>query len=368
MLTDTLGERDFEILKYLAVHPTSSMAEVAQNLHYRGETVSSHIHSMQERGIYITTMALLSYRKLNMAYVPVLITAPLANLPTIYEKCRAHPYIQYSVRTLGATDGAFLVFNPPQRAVPLLVQFLDELAAQGVVTDYRVFVNEDTKRDFLKADLNLYNRETGVWEFNWNKWQAPNEAAETAANGGQAQSLVVQPELNVLDKSDMKLLGLLTADAKAPTEELAKATNLAPHTVRRRIQNLEDNGFIIGYRAMIAFSKFHLSSSMLFNCNAPPLEVEKCKRKLLTIPFPGTFIPVQNGFLCQATLPPEGLPAVHQFLSRHCNNVSVSWFDLPTSDVALLNTDAFDGNDWRVDPSFLINEPLGTSNKKHVKN
>lgn len=365
MLTQVLSERDFEILKYLAVHPTSSMAEVAQNLHYRGETVSSHIRSMKERGLYNTTMALLSYRKLDMAYVPVLISAPLANLPTIYEACRAHPYIQYSVRTLGATDGAFLVFTPPRKSVSLLVQFLDELAARGVITDYRIFVNEDTKRDFLKADLNIYNRETGTWEFNWNKWQT-SEAIEPAANGGQVQSLVVEPELNVLDKSDIKLLGLLTADAKLPSDELAKETDLAPHTVRRRIQTLEDNGFIIGYRAMIAFSKFHLSSTMLFNCNAPPVEVEKCKQKLLTLTFPGTFIPVQNGFLCQATLPPEGLPPIHQFLSRHCNNVEVSWFDLATSDVSILNSEAYNGNEWRIDPTFLLNEPLGAASKKHL--
>jgi DNA-binding Lrp family transcriptional regulator len=151
---------------------------------------------------------------------------------------------------------------------------------------------------------------------------------------------------------------MISDDAKIPTEEVSKQTQLLPHVVRRRIQSLETNGFIIGYRAMISFSKFHLSSSTVFNCNAQPKDVELCKRKLLELPFPGTFIAVQNGFICQATLPPEGLPPVHRFLAKHCNSVEVSWFDLPTSDVAFLNSKAYAGDGWRIDHDFLVDEPL----------
>lgn len=361
--TILLGERDFEILKFLAAHPTSSMGEIARNLTYRPETVSTHIRTLKERGLYSGTMGLLSYRKLDMAYVPVLIRAPLNNLEMIYDACRAHPYIAYSVRTLGATDGAFLIFNPPHEAVPLLVEFLDQLAARGIIFDYRIYVNDDTRRGFLKADLRIFNRSSGAWEFDWNKWLDRDEPL-TATNGGQVQVLIVEPELHKLDKNDIKLLRIISDDAKLPTEEIAKATNMEPHVVRRRIQTLEDNGFIIGYRAMISYSKFHLSSSMLFSCNARPNEVEICKGKLLSLPFPGTFIPVQNGFLCQATLPSEGLPPVHRFLTQHCNNVEVSWFDLPTSDVAILNSDAYDEGSWRNEPSFLIDEPIKQIGKK----
>ncbi len=365
--TSFLDERSFEILKYLVAHPTSSMAEVASNLHYRAETVSSHIQSMQERDVYETTMALLSYKKLDMAYVPVNVRAPLANLEDIYKTCRAHPYIQYSVRTLGATDGAFLVFTVPQRAVPLLTEFLDELAACGTITDHRMYVTDDTNRDFMKADMALYDPPRGEWNFDWSKWQSDGNG-ETATDGGQkVEQLTVQPELSKLEKTDLEILHMTSTDAKQPTDEIAKAVELAPHVVRRRIQFLEEEGFIIGYRAMVAYSKFHLASTMLFNCNAPQPQIKTCKQKLLSLPFPGTFIPVQNGFLCQATLPPEGLPPVHRFLSKYCSSVEVSWFDLSTSDVASLNSAAFSDGAWRTESSFMIDEPLRTIGRKHGK-
>lgn len=264
---------------------------------------------------------------------------------------------------MGATDGAFVIFTPPCEALPLLVEFLDQLAARGIIFDYHIFVNDETRREFLKADLRIFNTSSGSWEFEWNKWLERDEPL-TVTNGGQVQVLMVEPELHKLNKNDIKLLRIITDDAKLPTEEMAKATNMEPHVLRRRIQTLEDNGFIVGYRAMLKYSKFHLTSSMLFNCNARPNEVEMCRRKLLSLPFPGTFIPVQNGFLCQATLPPEGLPPVHRFLAQHCNNVEVSWFDLPTSDVASLNSDAYDDGDWRKDPTFFIDEPLQQIGKK----
>ena len=363
-ITTLIDDRDFEIVKYLVGHPTSSMADIASNLHYRPETVSSHLRSLKERGLYGGTAASFCYKKLDMVYVPVTVRAPLSNLPAIYTVCRAHPYIQYSVRILGATDGAFLIFTVPTRSVPLLVQFLDELAARGIITEHRIYVTDDTKRDFLKADLQIYNPKQGIWEFDWNRWEMNAGTKETSTDGGQPQRLMVQPELDRLNKSDIQLLHILSDEAKVPVEEIAKATNLLPHTVRRRIQDLEDNGFIITYRALLAFSKFHLSSTMLFNGNARPNEVEICKKKLLTLPFPGTFIPVQNGFLCQASLPPEGLPPVHRFLAQHCNSVEVSWFDLPTSDVALLNAEAYAEGGWRIDPTFLIDEPLRAIEKK----
>jgi DNA-binding Lrp family transcriptional regulator len=175
---------------------------------------------------------------------------------------------------------------------------------------------------------------------------------------------LIQPGLSQLEKTDIEILYLQSNDASQETEEVAKATGLAPHVVRRRIQFLEEEGFIIGYRAMVAYSKFHLASTILFNCNAPTRAIETCKQKLLSLPFPGTFIPVQNGFLCQATLPSEGLAPVHRFLSKYCNNVEVSWYDLVTSDVASLNSKAYNDGVWRTDSSFMIDEPLRTIGRK----
>ncbi len=352
-------DRDFEILKFLASHPAPSIADIARNLHYRCETVSNHLRLMRRKKLYNGTMALLCYQKLDLAYVPVLIQAPIGKLPTIYQACRAHPYIEYSVRTLGATDGGFLVFTIPRGAVGQLIEFLDELASRGVITNHRIYVCDDTRRDFMKPDLQVHDRQSGTWNFNWNKWVDAEAANETRlAQLPLLKPRIIRPETYNLGRVEMQVLSILSDDANLGTDEIGKVTGLPPHTVRRTIQSLEDNGFVIGYRAMIAFSKLHLPNSMLFDCDARPDAVETCKRRLLELPFPGFVLPVQNGFLCQATLPPEGLPPVHRFLARNCSDVRVSWYDLATSDVAKLNWQAYEDEAWRVDREYMIDQPL----------
>ncbi len=355
-----LEERDFAVLKELACHPTAPISDIAKQLHYRPETVSAHIKELQGKGIYQGTMALLSYKRLDLLYVPVLIKAPLINLPKVYATIRKHPYCAYSVRTIGASEGAFAVFTIPSDSLPQLAEFLDRLAAEGIITDHRIYVADDSARDFLTPDLTKYDPNQGRWTYGLDKWQTTDEghAADGASPILRRVTPVVQPGATHLETVDVKLLSALSDDAKIPTEELATKGGLLPHQVRRRIQEFENEGFIIGYRAMIRYSKLHLSSSMLFNCNAQVDAVEACRRKLLELPFPGSFIPVQNGFLCQATLPAEALPPVHQVLAQRCKNVEISWFDLPTSHVAVLNADCFTGNNWRADRSYVVDEPL----------
>jgi DNA-binding Lrp family transcriptional regulator len=339
------------------------MEEAAEALHCRPETVTAHIRSMKQRGLYAGTMGLLSYQKLGMTYIPVLAQAPIGNIDTLYRVVRAHPYIHYSVRTLGSTDGAFLIFTQPQNALTQQIDFLDELAARGVITDYRFFTNADTKRSFLLGDLRFYNPLTGNWDFNWDRWRSDDKIPELDF-GRRIESLTVEPELHAVDRSDIELLAMISDDAEMPTEEIAKRASILPHVVRRRIHRLEEDGFIIGYRAMVTFSKFHLSDTTLFDCNARPSQVENCRKKLLTLPFPGTFIPVQNGFLCQISLPPQGLAPVQAYLARNCSHVAVSWYDLPTSDVAKFNSKAYAKGAWNIDPDFTIQEPLRLINEE----
>ncbi len=361
LVSALLNHRDFEILKFLAIHPTSTTVEVARYLDFRAETVSVHMRSLKEAGLYEGTMGLLCYQKLDLAYVPVVVSASLTTMDALYAACRSHPYIAYSARILGSTDGAFFIFTIPQKALRLLAEFLDELAANRIIIDHKIYLTDDTKRGFLRPDFEIFNPQTGAWAFDWNRWQEEDGKVETAANGGQLEDLPVEPEVHRLERGDIELLGILSEDAKVPTNEISKAMNLPAHKVRRRIRFLEHNGFIIGYRTMIAFSKLRLSSSVLFNCSALNKELEYCRRKLLQLPFPGTFIPVQNGFLCQAALPVEGLPIVQRVLARYCNKVEVSWFDLSESDVATLNSKAFINRGWRTDRTFLVDEPTGTT-------
>ena len=55
-----------------------------------------------------------------------------------------------------------------------------------------------------------------------------------------------------LDKIDRKMLKLLQADGRLSNAELAARVNVSPATCHRRTQRLVDDGFIKGFRALIA--------------------------------------------------------------------------------------------------------------------
>lgn len=54
-----------------------------------------------------------------------------------------------------------------------------------------------------------------------------------------------------LDDNEMKILYLLSKDAKLSTVEIARKVRLTPITIRSKIKQLEKNGIIAGYKAII---------------------------------------------------------------------------------------------------------------------
>jgi len=55
-----------------------------------------------------------------------------------------------------------------------------------------------------------------------------------------------------LDKTDHEILSLLGRDARLKNKELAQRIGLAPSTCLARVRRLEQHGYIVGYRAIVA--------------------------------------------------------------------------------------------------------------------
>ncbi len=58
-----------------------------------------------------------------------------------------------------------------------------------------------------------------------------------------------------IDGTDMRLLQLLQKNARVTNIEIAENLNTSEATVRRRINNLVDRGFIRGFSALLDFKK-----------------------------------------------------------------------------------------------------------------
>lgn len=57
-----------------------------------------------------------------------------------------------------------------------------------------------------------------------------------------------------LDETDQQILSLLTQDAALTNKDLALRLGVAPSTCLSRVRRLEQTGFIVGYRAIVARS------------------------------------------------------------------------------------------------------------------
>jgi len=68
-------------------------------------------------------------------------------------------------------------------------------------------------------------------------------------------TLAAMPAPVPVDEIDLALLELLRADARRPVAELARAVNLSPAPVSRRIARLERHGVIAGYTTLVDEAK-----------------------------------------------------------------------------------------------------------------
>jgi len=63
------------------------------------------------------------------------------------------------------------------------------------------------------------------------------------------------PNVEPLDRIDLKILRLLQANGRLSNADLAKAVDMSPATCHRRTQRLFDEGYVKGVRAMVAPEK-----------------------------------------------------------------------------------------------------------------
>ncbi|MDF1763293.1 MAG: Lrp/AsnC family transcriptional regulator [Oleibacter sp.] len=75
----------------------------------------------------------------------------------------------------------------------------------------------------------------------------------------------VTKSLVELDRTDRRLLELLQNDGSLSNLELADKVGLSPSPCSRRVKALEDNGIIVGYRALLSAKALGLDLLALIN-------------------------------------------------------------------------------------------------------
>lgn len=90
--------------------------------------------------------------------------------------------------------------------------------------------------------------------------------------------------LEGLDDLDRAILGALQRDARhASSSDIAAEMDVSASTVRKRIQRLESEGIVTGYRATIDYEKAGYPFFMHLICTAPIPEREALTEEALSV-------------------------------------------------------------------------------------
>ncbi len=88
-----------------------------------------------------------------------------------------------------------------------------------------------------------------------------------------------------IDEIDRRILYRLVQDSRnTSTPEIAEEVNVSPGTIRNRINQLEDEGIILGYHANINYEKVGNRLVNLFKCSSSVRNRQKLVKKVLQVP------------------------------------------------------------------------------------
>ncbi len=129
-----------------------------------------------------------------------------------------------------------------------------------------------------------------------------------------------------LDVKDMKILSILSANARIPLTQLSKNVGLSRDAVAYRIRIYEKKGVIQGYRAMVDMSKFGYAAHHLFiRLNNPAEETERrILSKLIKNPSVRAVIKFSGNYDFEIAFVAKGINDVDEILTQIITDCSES--------------------------------------------
>lgn len=226
-------KKDMRILYELDFNSRIPLSKLAKKVGLSQQVTDYRVRSMVADGIIRGFMAVIEIHKLG--YFTFRVYMRLQNLTTkkeseILRYLQGHPNCVWFITTSGRWDieALFSCRNP--------VQF-----------------NNIIKR--MKSDLGThirdYNLSASVVNYHFKRSYLVG--SERSSEGYLRYGF--EPEIEKLDKIEIRILSILSKNARATNVEIGKAVGLTYNAVKHRIEDLEHRGILQGYRILIETSK-----------------------------------------------------------------------------------------------------------------
>lgn len=216
---ESLERKDREILFELDQNSRQPYAQIAKKLRISKENVKYRIDRMQKQGLIDSFHAYVDLANLGFSYFKYYLRFR-GTSPELKEKyfsfLKEHPRIVWSIRCVGKYDSVVLYVG---RDIREYYQFIQE-------------VQEQFGQYIALLDVN----------FNVSGFQMPRGYLLDKPISSTMKLPTIQKK--DLTRNDLTILSILSANARAPLEELAKKTNQSLPTVRKRLTELIKAGAI----------------------------------------------------------------------------------------------------------------------------
>ncbi|MBS3098704.1 Lrp/AsnC family transcriptional regulator [Candidatus Pacearchaeota archaeon] len=222
--------KDRKILFGLEQDSRQSLQQLAKKVGLKKETLFHRMKNLESRGIIKSYLTEINIYKLGFQYYPILLklqnTTPKIERE-IFSYLQKSTYIAWLTKCEGAWDITLTVI------------------AKGNL-DFSYFMNEflekyseyiADKHIFITTEIHYFKR--GFW--------LDKKTNSIITTGGD--------EKFDSNESDIKLLKILSTNARMPLVEIAKKLNTSPKTIAYKIKKLEKEEIIQGSRILVDFSK-----------------------------------------------------------------------------------------------------------------
>ncbi len=227
-----LDLKDKKILYELDLNSKQSFNEIAKKVGLSKDSIIYRIKNLQKTGIIKQFQTLVNFGKLGFTSFRLYLkfqNTTSSKEKEIIEFLKKQKDIVWIVSIEGEYDLGILILTKNLKEMNILWEEL--------LQKYRNFIDRKWLTIFTK--IKYYPR-TYILENKQNK---------------QEQIIITEPQNIKVDKTDLKILKLLTPNSRIPILEIAEKLKITPKTVTSRIKQLEDKKIIVGYRTMFDLEK-----------------------------------------------------------------------------------------------------------------
>ncbi len=157
------------------------------------------------------------------------------------------PWFYYQGPTYGKYNGYMIHTMYSVDDPDANIRIADALVESGIATNYYYFVNLDYES--RRGDFTYFDYNTG-WKWDCDKWIRESEGC-IALGDAVDIGLEYDPQPIEFDEKDVKLASELKVESKRTLKEFGEILDLSESQVKRRMDRLEEEGIVKGYRWII---------------------------------------------------------------------------------------------------------------------